>query len=498
MRRKEVDDPDPEEATEVPVKKRCRDNSANRSASDERPGEQSVEVLSEAHTWKPEDILQYFGVSEDQCEGTKLEDEIRLLEGMSEERQNWFTNAPLLYGCFISLHMEWPALSVAWLSDVSGESCKLVVGTQTDGTTPAEVAVLEMHCQLEERQDGEAVDPWQEYELPDLGEAHCLGIQPLQGRPLLRHVARWQHPTEVNRIAPCPYQQQLLATKTADGDVLLYDYKACAQHPQQRCRSKSSSWWVKTDTMSPQTVFSFPAKVDGWALAWGPQHRGLLASAANNGQVCAWDARSANMRGGACEPLSSCIAHEGACGDISFSSHCQGETLATVGDDGYLKIWDSRAFQAPHLSKKVSDGEAQSVDWSRHQEHIVAIAGKPKDVLVWDLRALGSPLRTLIGHTEEAVIVRWAATREDLLCSGSKDKTVILWDLQADRDQVQPDDAQQDEDGDDVSKELLFIHSGHTGGISDVAWNSQDHFLLGSVAEDNRLQIWQPSSTVTE
>ena len=35
-----------------------------------------------------------------------------------------------------------PALSVAWLPDVSGESCKLVVGTHTDGSAPAEVLNL--------------------------------------------------------------------------------------------------------------------------------------------------------------------------------------------------------------------------------------------------------------------------------------------------------------------------------------------------------------------
>ena len=55
---------------------------------------------------------------------------------------------------------------------------------------------------------------------------------------------------------------------------------------------------------------------------------------------------------------------------------------------------------------------------------------------------------------------------------------------------------QTPEDAEDGPPELLFIHGGHTSKISDFSWNSNDDWVIASVAEDNILQIWQMAENI--
>lgn len=48
---------------------------------------------------------------------------------------------------------------------------------------------------------------------------------------------------------------------------------------------------------------------------------------------------------------------------------------------------------------------------------------------------------------------------------------------------------QTPEDAEDGPPELLFIHGGHTSKISDFSWNTNDDWVIASVAEDNILQV---------
>ena len=55
---------------------------------------------------------------------------------------------------------------------------------------------------------------------------------------------------------------------------------------------------------------------------------------------------------------------------------------------------------------------------------------------------------------------------------------------------------QTPEDAEDGPPELLFIHGGHTSKVSDFSWNSNDEWVVASVAEDNILQIWQMADNI--
>jgi len=409
--------------------------------------------------------------TEDPAAGEQEEDQPQL-----SDRELWGQNAVVLYDLFVGYRLAWPALSVAWLPDEPNEGCRLAIGGHTDGSSPNEVIVAELNCNVQSRLDAD--DLWRSWEVDGVGAASGFGCLVEGAGGPLRPVARLQHPTEVNSIAPCPHLARLLATKTATGAVLLFDYKADRL----------------ADKVCPDATLTTPGQaVDGFALGWSSMLEHRLASGGNDGRLSVWDTAAALQQAGTTAALQSFRAHKGALCDLSFS-RAEADVLATVGDDCMLNIWDLRAGHgsttglSPQLSSAVSKDEVLSVDWSFHAERTVATAGKDKDVRIWDLRSLSVPLREMSGHNNEIISVRWAPFREGLLATGSVDTRVHLWDLSL--QSPQPDDQGDDEE----ASELLFAHSGHEGGLSSFAWSETDNFLLCSVAEDATMQIWQPST----
>lgn len=384
--------------------------------------------------------------------------------GAAAERLNWRKNSTVLYDLFVSCYLEWPALSVAWLPDVPDETCRLAFGTHTDGSTACEVVVAELVVEADDRIAG---DPWQSWPRNSMGDMEGFGCRAPNSTPL-SPIVRLRHPTEVNKLAPCPHRPQLLATKAATGEVLLFDYKA------QRSAAD----------IAPDAILKPPSLVDGFALAWSPTQKPIVASGGNDGHLCIWDASAALTSN--TSPLHNFTAHTGALCDLSFS-HYQPEVLVSVGDDKQVCLFDTRGGSTPQLSVKVSEDEALTVDCSHHSEHFFATSGKDKIVRVWDTRTLREPLHHLRGHRGDVVVVQWAPFRNDLLASCSSDSRLILWNLS-------PEDADEARENDE-SAELLFAHGGHTQGVSDFSWGNDD-FLMCSVSEDNSLHIWQPNSVL--
>ena len=87
-------------------------------------------------------------------------------------------------------------------------------------------------------------------------------------------------------------------------------------------------------------------------------------------------------------------------------------------------------------------------------------------------------------------MVEWAPFNELILGSCSADRRVGMWDLSRIGMEQSPEDA---EDG---PPELLFLHGGHTSKVSDFSWNTQDHWAMASVSEDNVLQVWQMAEEI--
>ena len=86
--------------------------------------------------------------------------------------------------------------------------------------------------------------------------------------------------------------------------------------------------------------------------------------------------------------------------------------------------------------------------------------------------------------------VQWSPHNETILASSGTDRRLHVWDLS------KIGEEQSQEDAEDGPPELLFIHGGHTAKISDFSWNPNDPWVICSVSEDNIMQVWQMAENI--
>ena len=150
-------------------------------------------------------------------------------------------------------------------------------------------------------------------------------------------------------------------------------------------------------------------------------------------------------------------------------------------------------LHAPRQAKHVVDAHTKEINclaFNPFSEFLLATGSADNTVALWDLRSLKTKLHSLEGHTEEIYQVQWSPHNETVLASASLDRRLNMWDLSKIGKEQNPEDA---EDG---PPELLFIHGGHTAKIADFSWNPNDPWVIGSVGEDNIIQVWQVAENI--
>lgn len=83
----------------------------------------------------------------------------------------------------------------------------------------------------------------------------------------------------------------------------------------------------------------------------------------------------------------------------------------------------------------------------------------------------------LRGHQKEGYGLSWNPNLNGYLLSASDDHTICLWDINAPPKENRVIDAKT-------------IFTGHTAVVEDVAWHLLHESLFGSVADDQKLMIW--------
>ena len=150
----------------------------------------------------------------------------------------------------------------------------------------------------------------------------------------------------------------------------------------------------------------------------------------------------------------------------------------------------ARRYDKAKHSIDAHSKEINCVAFNPFSEHILATGSADKTVALWDMRSLKSKLHSFEGHTEEVYQIGWSPFNETILASASSDRRVMMWDLS------KIGEEQSAEDAEDGPPELLFIHGGHTAKIADFSWNASENWVMGSVAEDNILQVWQVAENI--
>ncbi len=166
--------------------------------------------------------------------------------------------------------------------------------------------------------------------------------------------------------------------------------------------------------------------------------------------------------------------HTDAVRSVKFSP--DGRTLATVGDDDTIRLWDVADPTRPvKLGEPLPghDGDIQSIAFSP-DGRTLATAGDDETVRLWNVTdpARPAPLGVpLTGHTGTIFSVAFSPNGRTVASAG--DETVRLWDL---TDPAHPTPLGQP----------LF---GHTGTASSVAF-SPDQRTLASASTDQTIRLW--------
>uniref|UniRef100_A0A4X2LRB3 Uncharacterized protein n=1 Tax=Vombatus ursinus TaxID=29139 RepID=A0A4X2LRB3_VOMUR len=148
-------------------------------------------------------------------------------------------------------------------------------------------------------------------------------------------------------------------------------------------------------------------------------------------------------------------------------------------DDQKLIIWDTQSNNTSKQSHSVDAHTAEVNCSSFNPFFFFFLLRQSGTVALWDLRNLKLKLHSFESHKDKIFQVQWSLHNETILASSDTDRRLNVWDLSK------------------IGEEqILFIHGGHTAKISDFSWNPNEPWVICSVSEDNITRVWQMAENI--
>eukprot|EP01088_Endostelium_zonatum_P001121 TRINITY_DN11409_c0_g1_i1.p1 TRINITY_DN11409_c0_g1~~TRINITY_DN11409_c0_g1_i1.p1 ORF type:complete len:450 (-),score=114.22 TRINITY_DN11409_c0_g1_i1:53-1402(-) len=419
---------------------------------------------------------------------------------INEEYKIWKKNTPFLYDMVVTHALEWPSLTVQWLPskevphNKNFTIQKLILGTHTSDAEQNYLMVAEVRLPNEDaifdakkyenehsKSNGNNSDNNNNNSSNSSNSNNTGGF----GAERIETIKKINHDGEVNRARYMPQQPNLIATKSPNSEVLIFDLD---KHPSKPPQNSSSS-----NSCSPLLRLTGHKK-EGYGLSWSPTNSGFLLSGSDDHALCLWDINSNTESNSTLPAFSILNSHTGVVEDVAWHYHSN-HIFGSVGDDRRLMIWDLRnnnknGNNSPVNNIEAHSAEANCISFNPFNEYLIATGSADKTVALWDLRNLKNKLHTFDGHKDEVFQVQWSVFNETVLASCGADRRLMVWDV------GRIGEEQSAEEAEDGPPELLFIHGGHTNKISDFGWNGNESWVLASVAEDNILQVWQMAENI--
>ncbi|CAO3633105.1 unnamed protein product [Cunninghamella blakesleeana] len=381
-----------------------------------------------------------------------VEDNQQQQQQIKEEYELWKKTTPMLYDIVVTRSLTWPTLTCQWLPNATKENDNitqdLLIGTHTNDEEDNYLQILTLN--LPQNNNDEPTNT--------------------QGKvPNIELSQKLSHPGEVNRARFQYEHPNIIATKTRDGPVLIYDRTKSLENPILRLTGHTK---------------------EGYGLEWNHHNVNHLISAGYDNIVCHWDIESTpDSNDKTLEPYQRYEGHTDCVGDVSWNG-VQDTVFASVGDDMKLIIWDSRTGTKPIKKIQAHNAEINSVAFHPRKEWMIATGSSDKTIGLFDIRKIDTKLYSFDMHDGEIHQVSWSPHEDPILASASTDRKIMIWDLSKIGEEQTPEDA---EDG---PPELMFIHNGHTSRISEFNWNPIEPWMIASAADDNIVQVWQVSKKV--
>jgi len=399
------------------------------------------------------------------------------MEQINEEYKIWKKNTPFLYDLVMTHSLEWPSLTVQWLPDKveppgkDYSTQRLILGTHTSDNEQNYLMIAEVRLPLENTE----IDA-RKYSGSAEEKSEAGGYGGATGK--IEIIQMINHPGEVNRARYMPQNANIIATKTAGPEVLVFD------------RTKHSLKPGKAGSVNPDLRLTGHTK-EGYGLAWNPTLEGHLISGAEDNTVCHWDINSGDKSSGSLEALGIYTGHTDLVEDVAYHCH-HNYVFGSVGDDRMLMLWDTRSNDRTKATYSVEahKAEVNCLAFNPFSEHLLLTGSADQTVALWDMRNLKEKLHTFESHRDQVFSVAWSPFSETVFASCAGDRRVNIWDMS------KIGQEQEAEDAEDGPPELLFIHGGHTDKIADFSWNANDDWVIASVADDNVLQVWQMAENI--
>ncbi|KAM1157961.1 hypothetical protein ACFX1X_028819 [Malus domestica] len=198
----------------------------------------------------------------------------------------------------------------------------------------------------------------------------------------------------------------------------------------------------------------------------------LLASGADDGEICIWDLTNPAEPSHFPPLKGSGSAAQGEVSFLSWNSKVQ-HILASTSLNGTTVIWDLKK-QKPVISFTDSVRRRCSVlQWNPDIATQLIVSsdedGSPS-LRLWDMRNIMSPVKEFVGHTKGVIAMSWCPNDSSYLLTCAKDNRTICWDT--------------------VSAEIVCELPAGTNWNFDVHWYPKVPGVISASSFDGKIGIY--------
>ena len=211
------------------------------------------------------------------------------------------------------------------------------------------------------------------------------------------------------------------------------------------------------DAVDGRKIFALPAdRGYVWSVAWSPDGT-KVAAGSEDGSIRVIEGLKDAPK------VQSFKAHDRRARGLAWNN--KGDRLASVGADGFVKVWDP--VGGVEVSRKHGvPGWIMGVAWSPDDKQL-ATAHADRHVFVWDAES-DKKLATMRGHNDFVDAVVWSPDGKRLASAGI-DNSVRIWEPR--------------------TGEETFVLRGTSGMFHDVSWHP-DGAQIAAVGSDGQIWIW--------